>query len=154
MPAIRRSSRRRCHNVPSPLVGEGQGGGDCRTSRLADCRTSKVGSPPTPSPSPQGGGESGRSRGEEGGLILCAVAQARGNAVDREVDALHHGLVAVAATVALQQLQLHVVERVEVGEAVAYRAGEQLVVLQQSLVLHDLEQGVDGILPFGAQARE
>jgi urea transport system permease protein len=35
--------------VPSPLVGEGQGGGDCRTS--------EVGSPPTPSPSPQGGGE-------------------------------------------------------------------------------------------------
>src|SRR5688572_26018685 len=38
--------------VPSPLVGEGQGGGDCRTS--------EVGSPPTPNPSPQGGGESGR----------------------------------------------------------------------------------------------
>ena len=36
--------------VPSPLVGEGQGGGDCRTS--------KVGSPPTTNPSPQGGGES------------------------------------------------------------------------------------------------
>jgi error-prone DNA polymerase len=37
--------------VPSPLVGEGQGGGDCRTSA--------VGIPPTPNPSPQGGGESG-----------------------------------------------------------------------------------------------
>jgi cytochrome c-type biogenesis protein CcmH len=36
--------------VPSPLVGEGQGGGDCRTS--------EVGIPPTPSPSPQGGGGS------------------------------------------------------------------------------------------------
>jgi ThiC-associated domain len=31
--------------VPSPLVGEGQGGGDCRTSA--------VGIPPTPSPSPR-----------------------------------------------------------------------------------------------------
>ena len=39
-------------SVPSPLVGEGQGGGDRRTS--------EVGSPPTPNPSPQGGGESGR----------------------------------------------------------------------------------------------
>jgi cell division protein FtsL len=38
--------------VPSPLVGEGQGGGDRRTST--------VGAPPTPSPSPQGGGESAR----------------------------------------------------------------------------------------------
>jgi hypothetical protein len=37
-------------------VGEGQGGGDCRTS--------KVGVPPTPNPSPQGGGESGRICGE------------------------------------------------------------------------------------------
>jgi very-short-patch-repair endonuclease len=40
------------HIVPSPLVGEGQGGGDCRTSA--------VGIPPTPNPSPQGGGESRR----------------------------------------------------------------------------------------------
>ncbi|HEX6000279.1 MAG TPA: aminomethyl-transferring glycine dehydrogenase subunit GcvPB [Hyphomicrobiaceae bacterium] len=36
------------HTVPSPLVGEGQGEGDCRTS--------KVGVAPTPGPSPQGGG--------------------------------------------------------------------------------------------------
>ncbi|HEX6001848.1 MAG TPA: urea ABC transporter permease subunit UrtC [Hyphomicrobiaceae bacterium] len=34
--------------VPSPLVGEGQGGGDGGTF--------EVGSPPTPNPSPQGGG--------------------------------------------------------------------------------------------------
>jgi very-short-patch-repair endonuclease len=38
--------------IPSPLVGEGKGGGDGRT--LAE------GVPPTPSPSPQGGGEFGR----------------------------------------------------------------------------------------------
>ncbi|HEX6001826.1 MAG TPA: sulfite reductase subunit alpha [Hyphomicrobiaceae bacterium] len=44
------------HSVPSPLVGEGQGGGDCRTS--------KVGVPPTPNPSPQGGGESARRLSE------------------------------------------------------------------------------------------
>jgi very-short-patch-repair endonuclease len=44
--------QRNSHSVPSPLVGKGQGGGDCRTSA--------VGIPPTPSPSPQGGGESRR----------------------------------------------------------------------------------------------
>jgi CTP:molybdopterin cytidylyltransferase MocA len=38
------------HNVPSPPVGEGQGGGESQTSN--------IGIPPTPSPSPQGGGES------------------------------------------------------------------------------------------------
>lgn len=37
---------------PSPLVGEGRGGGDRRTST--------AGNPPTPNPSPQGGGESTR----------------------------------------------------------------------------------------------
>jgi formamidopyrimidine-DNA glycosylase len=42
-------------DVPSPLVGEGQGGGFSRTSG--------VGVPPTPNPSPQGGGESARRFG-------------------------------------------------------------------------------------------
>jgi isoleucyl-tRNA synthetase len=46
------------HSVPSPLVGEGQGGGDSRTS--------EVGVPPTPNPSPQGGGESAQRSGEAG----------------------------------------------------------------------------------------
>ncbi|HEY7548622.1 MAG TPA: hypothetical protein VH913_03785, partial [Hyphomicrobiaceae bacterium] len=57
--AENKSSARR--GVPSPLVEEGQGGGDCRTS--------EVGLPPIPNPSPQGGGESGRRRGEGGALM-------------------------------------------------------------------------------------
>jgi very-short-patch-repair endonuclease len=52
----RRSGQGESRNVPSPLVGEGQGGGEPQVS--------KVGSPPTPSPSPQGGGESARCSGE------------------------------------------------------------------------------------------
>ena len=44
------------HTVPSPLVGEGQGGGDCRTLI--------VGTLPTPNPSPQGGGEYAPSLGD------------------------------------------------------------------------------------------
>ncbi len=39
-------------SVPSPLVGEGQGGGEPLTSKEVV--------PPTPNPSPQGGGESAR----------------------------------------------------------------------------------------------
>jgi len=49
VPSAQFAGQRKSHSVPSPLVGEGQGGGDCRTSA--------VGIPPTPSPSPQGGGE-------------------------------------------------------------------------------------------------
>ena len=44
--------QRGSRSVPSPLAGEGQGGGDSRAS--------EGGSPPTPNPSPQGGGESRR----------------------------------------------------------------------------------------------
>jgi cell division protein FtsL len=43
--------------VPSPLVGEGQGGGDRRTSAM--------GAPPTPNPSPPGGGEAVAQGGRE-----------------------------------------------------------------------------------------
>jgi S-adenosylmethionine:tRNA ribosyltransferase-isomerase len=47
-------------SAPSPLVGDGRGGGDRRTST--------VGRPPTPNPSPQGGGES-----RSGGGARCTI---------------------------------------------------------------------------------
>jgi hypothetical protein len=62
---VKRGAR---HSVPSPLVGEAQGGGDCRTSQ--------VGSPPAPSPSLQGGGQPGRVRDEVGGQSPTAAAGA------------------------------------------------------------------------------
>jgi branched-chain amino acid transport system ATP-binding protein len=59
--------RGRRHSVPSPLAGEGQGGGDCRTF--------DVGSPPTPSPSPHvGGAPSARRGGESRGARGAGVA--------------------------------------------------------------------------------
>ena len=54
-------------SVPSPLVGEGRGG--------EDCRTSEVGSPPTPDPSPQGGGESGRASAKGAALYAAALSE-------------------------------------------------------------------------------
>ena len=64
--------------VPSPLAGEGQGGGDCRTSEGAI--------PPTPSPSPQGGGGH-LTRGEAppGPRITLIDSNARKCAFLREV---------------------------------------------------------------------
>jgi len=57
----------RAAGVPSPLVGEGQGGGESRTS--ADV------APPTPSPSPQGGGgPGGASRRTQGNRTLRETA--------------------------------------------------------------------------------
>src|SRR5215468_6019729 len=46
--------------TPSPLVGEGWGGGDCRTS--------PGGSPPTPGASPRGGGEPAEPLATDGAL--------------------------------------------------------------------------------------
>ncbi len=43
-------------DVPSPLVGEGQGGGDCRTSAVVAPPTPRIRSGAGSSPSPQGGG--------------------------------------------------------------------------------------------------
>jgi hypothetical protein len=77
-----------CRSVPSPLVGEGQGGGDPsgggltpRHRRRAEASTvdargqTPSGSPPIPSPSPQRGGESRRDRGkrEIRALLLGAL---------------------------------------------------------------------------------
>jgi isoleucyl-tRNA synthetase len=60
-------SSARAASVPSPLVGEGQGGGDRRTSA--------VGTPPTPNPSPPGGGGSGgASQRVQGNRTLREVA--------------------------------------------------------------------------------
>src|SRR5215213_5390553 len=62
---------------------------------------------------------------------LAAVAQSCGNPVDRQMDALDDALVGVAGAVALQQLKLHVIERIDVGKAVADSAGERRVAFQQ-----------------------
>jgi carbon-monoxide dehydrogenase medium subunit len=70
--------------VPSPLVGEGQGGGDSQTS--------KVGAPPTPVPSPQGGGEPRNARD------VLASAGFKGDAYDL---ALHAAALERAFTEAL-----------------------------------------------------
>ncbi len=57
--STQRSGQGGGRRVPSPLVGEGQGGGESPTSKGVV--------PPTPNPSPQGGGESahGKLRGLE-----------------------------------------------------------------------------------------
>src|SRR6516165_12629657 len=68
---------------------------------------------------------------------LPAVAQTGRDAVDRQVDAGHDIFVRVARAITLQQLDLHVIERVDVREAVPDRAPEQRVALEQALLACD-----------------
>src|SRR5262249_45374080 len=82
---------------------------------------------------------------------LPAIAQAGRDAVDGEVDALHHVLVGVAGAVALGQIDLHVIERIDLRQAVADGAGELRVAFEQRLLAHDGEQGFGGVVPLGAQ---
>jgi hypothetical protein len=49
---------------------------------------------------------------------LATVAQPCGYPVDGQMDCLHHALVGIASPVTLQQFDLHMVERIEVGKAV------------------------------------
>ena len=55
------------------------------------------------------------------GILLPAVAQPGGKAVDCQMDAGDDILIRIAGAIALQQLDLHVVERVKIREAVADR---------------------------------
>ncbi len=59
-------AQERAARVPSPLVGEGRGGGDLKPAN--------VGAPPTPGPSPQGGGEGAHASRYQGILHDVPVA--------------------------------------------------------------------------------
>jgi hypothetical protein len=61
---------------------------------------------------------------------LPAIPQSGGNPVDGEMDALDNPFVGVAGAIALEQFQLHVVERIDVGEPVADYTRERGIALQ------------------------
>ena len=49
-----------------------------------------------------------------------AVAQTGGDTVDAKMNGLHDALVALGSTVALEQLDLDVMQRVDIRKSVAY----------------------------------
>src|SRR5579872_24242 len=79
-----------------------------------------------------------------------AIPQSRRNAVDRQLNAGQHLLVAGLAAMQLEQLDLHMVQGIEIGEAVADRAVEQRIGFEPLLVAHNGQQGVDRIAPLAA----
>src|ERR1700724_4412533 len=83
---------------------------------------------------------------------LPAVAQSGGDAVDRQVTPGSDIVIAVAGAIPLQELDLHVIERIEIGEAVTDRARQERVALKQALLAHDRTQRLDPRLPFRSQS--
>jgi hypothetical protein len=82
---------------------------------------------------------------------LPAVAQSGGDAVDRQVNSGNDVVVGVAGPITFQELDLHVVERIEIGEAVTDRARQERIAFEQGLLAHDRQKCVDHALPFRAQ---
>ena len=78
---LRATSTALAVSVPSPLVGEGQGGGASRTS--------EGGVPPTPNPSPQGGGEPAQ-RAPAGRHPVTQLEFARAGVVTKEMIYVAH----------------------------------------------------------------
>src|SRR5262249_21834825 len=85
---------------------------------------------------------------------LTTVAQSCGYPVDGQMDCLHHALVGIAGPMTLQQFDLYMVERIEVGKAVLDRARQQGILVEQCLLTGDGEQHFNRVLPFGAQPRK
>src|SRR5436190_20667872 len=85
---------------------------------------------------------------------LTTVAQPRSYPVDGQMDRLHHALVGIAGPVTLQQFDLYMVERIEVGKAVLNGARQQGILLEQSTLAGDGEHHFNRVPPFGAQARK
>src|SRR5262245_34923556 len=82
---------------------------------------------------------------------LATVAQPCGYPIDGQMDCLHHALVGLAGPMTLQQFDLYMVERIEVGEAVLDRARQQGILVEQCLLAGDGEQHINRVLPFGTQ---
>jgi hypothetical protein len=77
-----------------------------------------------------------------------------GYPVDGQMDCLHHALVGIAGPMTLQQFDLYMVERIEVGEAILDRARQQRILVEQCLLAGDREQHFNCVLPFGTQPRK
>jgi hypothetical protein len=72
----------------------------------------------------------------------AGIAQAGGNPVDRQLDAVQHALVAVGRAMPPQQLDLQVVQRIEVRQPMTQRARQQRVALQQRVTAYDRRQNL------------
>ena len=70
------------------------------------------------------------------------------------MDTPLHPLIRLARTVAAHQLHLQMVQRVDVGKAVANRALQRCVIGQAILVTGDGGQGMRRAVPFGLYGRE
>src|SRR5690606_20433351 len=80
-------------------------------------------------------------------FALPAIPQRRRDRVDRQLDALVDARVGLARAVALHQLDLGQVERLDIGQAQPDRRFERRILLQQPRLAGDPQQAVVRALP-------
>jgi hypothetical protein len=79
---------------------------------------------------------------------LSTIAQTRRDTINSKVNAIHDELAAFAGPVALQKLDLNVIEGINVGKSVADGACQERVFFKQSLLVADRKQDVNRVLPL------
>src|SRR5438874_7219726 len=79
---------------------------------------------------------------------LPTIPQPCGYPIDGQLNPAQYLLVGILRTMLLHQLHLHVVERIEIGKAVADRAFQQRIALQQAVLPHDVQKRLDREMPF------
>src|SRR5580658_1246757 len=122
----------------------------CTSSASSTARVASTISGPIPSP----GIRVAKMRSDVISWLLSAVPETGGDPVDCHVDAARHPLVRSAGAVALDELHLKVVERIEVRHAISDGAREGRTGPQELLLPCDAENRLDGPIAFGRDAPE
>src|ERR1700681_2318333 len=73
-----------------------------------------------------------------------AVAQARGEPVDRQMYSALGELIGLARAIATQQLDLEVIERIEIGEAIANASRQRRIVVKERRLAGNRVHQFDG----------
>ncbi len=87
-------------------------------------------------------------------MSLTGVAQAGSNAVDGDVDAASQAFVGIAAAMALEQLDLQVIERIHVGRAQLQGTAKLRVVAEKIVLFQNAQQMVACERPFATNLRK
>src|SRR5438105_3458740 len=87
-------------------------------------------------------------------FMLAAVPETCRDTIYRKMDALNNAVVRLPVPIALEKLELHVIEGIDVRKSIADGARQRRIALERSLCFENREQRVKRVPPFGVQARE
>ncbi len=87
-------------------------------------------------------------------FLLSAGTKAGGDAIYGEMDTSHDSRICCAGAMATEELDLNVIERIDIGKPIAYRAREERIAFEQRILLHDRQDRLHGPMPFAVEPIE